>query len=462
MNKFHFFVFGSFVVNLIIKLYKIDHSAFSYDEIISVKDTLLDFGHIKHESEWDSNPPFYYYCLWVWEKIFGLSEVGIRSFSAFFNSAAIITFGYYLYRDFNKNISVFFILIFTFHPTLLFYAQEARCYSLLLFLTSVSIIIFNNFILRNSMKNLIWLSLINFLLIYTHYLAAFILFFQFLFILFYFRQHFIKFFLSNLVVLVLVLLRFTKKQYLLIFGITSDSNKETWIKKATLLDLANFCNEMYFHYIFFVALLITVCYFLHKNKEKEKIIYYIIFVSFLTPVIFYLVGKYVPIFINRYILFSVVFTLILVSYIIYYTGKSGYILLSLVVGVEMINLDFGETKGSDFRSVANFVHKIKQKPLVIINKKDITELFTYYYDVNLFEKVSRKDKTELNQRNIYDANSVEDLEKINIDQQKVVLLFQNFDTEKANKEIYDWFINHHYKMEKYSIFTGIKFTLFKK
>ena len=98
MNKNHFYIFiiFSFILNFILKLFKIDSMPYSYDEIISVKDTLIDFGHIKHESEWDSNPPFYYYCLWIWEKIFGLSELGIRSFSVTFNSLTIVTLGFYL------------------------------------------------------------------------------------------------------------------------------------------------------------------------------------------------------------------------------------------------------------------------------------------------------------------------------------------------------------------------------
>ena len=116
-KNFHFFIFSSFIINLIIKLYRIDFVPFSHDEIISVKDTLLDFGHIKHESEWDTNPPFYYYSLWVWEKIFGLSELGIRSFSAVFSSATILTLGYYLAKRFSNTVSIFFIIIFTFHPS---------------------------------------------------------------------------------------------------------------------------------------------------------------------------------------------------------------------------------------------------------------------------------------------------------------------------------------------------------
>ena len=98
-NKFHLFVIGSFIFNIVFKFIYIDHSAYSYDEMISVKDTLLDFGHIKHESEWDTNPPFYYYCIWCWQKIAGLSEFGIRSFSALFNALTLVILSYYLKKE---------------------------------------------------------------------------------------------------------------------------------------------------------------------------------------------------------------------------------------------------------------------------------------------------------------------------------------------------------------------------
>lgn len=468
MNKNHFYIFiiFSFILNFILKLFKIDSMPYSYDEIISVKDTLLDFGHIKHESEWDSNPPFYYYCLWIWEKIFGLSELGIRSFSVTFNSLTIVTLGFYLKKHFDYITAIFFSIIYIFHPTLLNYAQEARCYSLLIFLISLSIICFHNFILNNNKINLIILGLINFLLIYTHYIAALIIPFQFLFILLFYKKHIINNIIAGLITLFLISLRFTKKQFELIIGVTSDSIKETWIKKATFSNLLDFLNTMYFSYVFFLLILLSILYVLNKERKvitnSKNILYYFIFIAAFVPLSFYIIGAITPIFINRYILFTVPFFIIITAYLITKLNKLGFILLIVILSFEIYNLKFGVSKGINFKSVASYTKKFKNKPLVIINKKDVTELFIFYYDIELFKKIKYNSKTDLNALNIFDANTAQEIKEINLIDQKTILLFQTFDTETENIKINEWFKLNNYKNSKYNLFEGVKFTLFQK
>ena len=87
-NKYLFFIL-IVIANIVLKSIYLDATPFWYDEMISVKDTQLDFGHIKHESEWDNNPPFYYYCLWVWHSIIPVSEFSSRFLSVLFVSFSI-------------------------------------------------------------------------------------------------------------------------------------------------------------------------------------------------------------------------------------------------------------------------------------------------------------------------------------------------------------------------------------
>src|SRR4051812_43267626 len=75
-----------FSLNFVLKIYHLNAQPIWFDESISVKTSLLHFGHIKHVSEWDNNPPFYYYCLWIWTKVFGISEFSVRSLSVLFLS----------------------------------------------------------------------------------------------------------------------------------------------------------------------------------------------------------------------------------------------------------------------------------------------------------------------------------------------------------------------------------------
>jgi uncharacterized membrane protein len=81
---FFFIVF----VNITLKVICLDYSSLWFDEIVSIECAWLDFGHIKHVSEWDINPPFYYYLLSVWVKIFNDSEFYVRLLSVVFSSLA--------------------------------------------------------------------------------------------------------------------------------------------------------------------------------------------------------------------------------------------------------------------------------------------------------------------------------------------------------------------------------------
>jgi hypothetical protein len=134
----------------------------------------------------------------------------------------------------------------------------------------------------------------------------------------------------------------------------------------------------------------------------------------------------------------------------------------VILSFEIYNLKFGVSKGINFKSVASFTKKFKNKPIVIINKKDVTEFFTFYYDIELFKKLKYNSKADLNALNIFDANSAKEIKEINLIDQKTILLFQTFDTETENIKINEWLKLNNYKNSKYNLFEGVKFTLFQK
>lgn len=455
-----------FISTFLFRLISIDSSPLSYDEIISVKDTLLDFGHIKHESEWDTNPPFYYYVLWVWAKVFGISEFSVRAMSAFFSALTCAIAGRFLHRNAGANIAAVFVILFAFHPALFNYAQEARCYSLLLFLCVISLIVFYQFLEKDHWKYSVYYGLVTFLLFYTHYLSIVVPIIQFIFILIFRKEKWVKLFFGYLIVLLLVLMRFTKPQLLLIFGVSTNSIGETWIKKAVFSDLLHFYQFAYFHVLLYLLIIGLALYFLSTRGTGSKSLWIILsfslLVSLLSPVFLFLLGIKVPVFINRYLLYSVLFSLIVYAYAITELKKLGWVLLLGMVLVETSQLQFGQSKGMDYRSVARFVKKIEGAPRIIIYKKDVVGLFSYYYDREIFKNLKYNDKALLNEKNIFDAGKLEDFKEMDFSGEKKVLLFQTFDNSKTNPDIYDFFKSKGYNMISYSLFEGVKFVLFTK
>ncbi len=114
------------------------------------------------------HPPLFYVLLKVWIAVGGDGLVWLRLFPVFFAVLSIAPF-LYLCRELKLGrltILVAFIL-FAVNGSLIKYAQEVRMYSLLLFLSLVSIWLFSRFFIKG--KSFAALVLVNILLVYTHY-----------------------------------------------------------------------------------------------------------------------------------------------------------------------------------------------------------------------------------------------------------------------------------------------------
>src|SRR5690606_18363683 len=145
-----------------------------------------------------------------------------------------------------------------------------------------------------------------------------------------------------------------------------DSIKETWIQKATVSDLINFYEFGYVQpvlYLIFVTLFISLFYSKWKLEFKQEIlIVYIFLISILAPLILFLIGTQIPVFISRYVLFSVPFSLMLFAFTIGKLNRLGWVLFIPLMLSEIKELNFGQSKGMDYRNVARFVKKLEHRP----------------------------------------------------------------------------------------------------
>lgn len=464
-SHFKLFIFLAFSLNLILRLYKIDLAPLSYDESISAKDTLLDFGHIKHEAEWDSNPPFYHYCLWVWAKLFGITEFALRSFSALLCSITLLISSFFIWKNYSMRSSFVFILLFSLHPVIYYYSQEARSYSLILLLACLTLISFKNFLDSPSIVKALVLGLLNFLLIYTHYITFYIPLFQTIVILLFARSSFKWFAVSALTSFALAFLRFTKGQFELILGTSPKATSRAWLKKANFDDLTNFLSKMYFHYLIYIFLVCYLCYFIYKYWDaftnQKRLMQFLLLVSILVPITHFVIGLFVPIFVDRYILYSVLFTLIFLSVSVRYIN-AGYLLAILIAILGMFNLKFTFKKDFDFKSVANYVTSNQRDRSVIINTIDLHGLFTYYYDREKYLGMDKNGRFDLQNKKIFTARDLTDFKQLPLDYEKDIMLFQGFDNETLNKQVYEYFISKGYTISNINGFHGLKYVLLTK
>ena len=157
------------VVSALLRFWNLGAREFWYDEAFTSVLIKQPWGNFfSYIFFKDLHPPLYYTCLKVWAYIFGFSDFGLRSFSALFGVLTIPLI-YKFTRKFSKNefLGLSSSLVFAVNPFLIRYSQEARAYSLLVFLT-VGVVY--------SLYNRRWFlsSLLFSVAILTHYIALFL------------------------------------------------------------------------------------------------------------------------------------------------------------------------------------------------------------------------------------------------------------------------------------------------
>jgi hypothetical protein len=94
---------------------------------------------LKH---YESTPPFYYAVAWVWARIFGFGEAGLRSLSALCG-VLVVPLSYAIgAKLFSRRAGLIAAAFTATSPLLVWYSQEARAYELAVLLAGVSMLAF--------------------------------------------------------------------------------------------------------------------------------------------------------------------------------------------------------------------------------------------------------------------------------------------------------------------------------
>jgi hypothetical protein len=123
----------------VIRFWGIGHQSFWYDE--GLTDALVRnspgrmFGLL---TRIESNPPIYYSLAWLWVRIFGFGEAGLRSLSAVAGVAVVPAMYGIGAKLISRRVGLVAAALATFNPLLIWYSQEARSYSLVVLLATLS------------------------------------------------------------------------------------------------------------------------------------------------------------------------------------------------------------------------------------------------------------------------------------------------------------------------------------
>lgn len=423
--------------------------------MISVKNTYLHFGHIKHEAEWDNNPPFYYYCLWVWASVFNVSELSVRFLSTLFFSLGVGALFLLVKRNLNFITAFSVCLFLSLSYFFTFYSHEARAYTLVFMLSVISSVVFFNFLNKPDFLRLALLSLINFLLIYTHYVSGLVVFGQYIFVLLFQRKQLVKILIfQTFIVGLLVYLRFTAKQYQNIFGFNKKG--DFWLQTVTLTDLKEAINQMFFSWPLFLFLLGVALLLVYFNRQQvtvnsKRFLYYCLLIGVASFLILYITGIFKAVFLPRYIIFTIPFILILLVFPLSTIGpRSGTILCLLVLIVPLFSFSLHPLKGQPYNVAVNAIRPFHSKSsCVLINTSDNVDLFLYYFDKNAFENREKKDSL-LDVNRIFGVDDTNKIDELGIRRYKTVFLVQSFNKKVNNNDYIQLYLKHNYEAYFYT------------
>jgi hypothetical protein len=124
-----------------LRFWRIDHQSYWLDEAFTARIVRGDFGAlldgVRHT---ESTPPLYYGLAWLWERVFGWHEAGLRSLSALFGVATVPAAYAAARAAFeSERPGLIAAALFAVNPYFVWYSQEARAYALLVMLCTLAL-----------------------------------------------------------------------------------------------------------------------------------------------------------------------------------------------------------------------------------------------------------------------------------------------------------------------------------
>ena len=166
-----------FGLTVTFRLFNLTKYGLWQDEVFSLRVAKLDWNSLFQTVIRDAvHPPLFYILLKLWIAAGGESLLWLKTFPFIFAVGSIGAL-YLLCRNLTIKFAEFSlaVLFISLNAYLIYYAQELRMYSLLAFLSLLSMALFAKFLKgeSNTKPPLIILFVVNLLLVYTHYFGWF-------------------------------------------------------------------------------------------------------------------------------------------------------------------------------------------------------------------------------------------------------------------------------------------------
>jgi mannosyltransferase len=167
---------GVVALAALVRFATLDEQSFWYDEAVTVGLVRMDLGDMLDRiPDSESTPPLYYVAAWLWAKLFGAGEVGLRSLSALCGTAFVPVMYAAAARAAGARAGLVAAALAALNPLLVWYSQEARVYALLVLLAGLSFHLFVRLLTGDARRRTVVLwALVSALALAAHYFAVFL------------------------------------------------------------------------------------------------------------------------------------------------------------------------------------------------------------------------------------------------------------------------------------------------
>jgi mannosyltransferase len=120
---------GAATLAAALRWFRIDAQSLWYDEGISAHQLTRSFAEILPAAARDTHPPLYYWTLKAWASVFGSSELGLRSLSAFWGVVVVAVTFVLARRLYGTLTATLAAVLLAVAPLAVYYSQEVRMYT---------------------------------------------------------------------------------------------------------------------------------------------------------------------------------------------------------------------------------------------------------------------------------------------------------------------------------------------
>jgi len=335
----------------------------------------------------DFNPPLYYLVLHFWMKVFGSSEIALRSLSIIFFWATIYVAFLFLVNviKMKEKKPTLYLVLFIINP-LLYYAFEARMYTMFAFLAGLSYYAF----CKKNYRLYLFATISG---LFSHYFMILVVFSQLFFLiinkksfkdfkrtviylsLLAFSPWLVFFFSQNSLPNTFWLTKPHLKDMFGIFGIIYTGNEVAFYPGDLISKIQN--NVIYLSFVLLVIIAIGIYFYIKKLSKKDRVNFQLFFIWGIgIPLIVGLISFIKPLYFPRYLIFTGVGFLLLIIFILEKINvymRAIFIIILIVLTFNYQKLQIEYRKKTDLRKVLREIQ-------VIADKKDSI----YVNDLNFF------------------------------------------------------------------------------